>query len=96
MQLLRELEKTYKSLKAAKSQAQKTAAERKWIAASSRAPVRAPRPRLTTLVYGVRPTGERSSLLRCRFCEEQTGRPLFWHRDVNAARNKTRASVPRP
>ena len=96
------LEKTYKSLKAAaKSQAQKTeAAERKRIAASerssrepsarsrapaarSRAPAarsRAPRraPRLTTLVYGV---------LRCRFCEEQTGRPLFWHRDVNAARN---------
>jgi hypothetical protein len=96
------LEKTYKSLKAAaKSQAQKTeAAERKRIAASERssrepsarsrapaarsrapaAPVRAPRraPRLTTLVYGVR---------RCRFCEEQTGRPLFWHRDVNAARN---------
>lgn len=79
------------------------AAERKRIAASERssreplrgthacascgahtlapaAPVRAPRraPRLTTLVYGV---------LRCRFCEEQTGRPLFWHRDVNAARN---------
>jgi hypothetical protein len=31
-----------------------------------------------TLIYGV---------LLCRTCKSRGGRPLFWHRDVNAARN---------
>ena len=68
------LEETHKSPgAAAKSQAQRAAGARARARTGAEAEAR-----LTTRVYGV---------LRCRACQEQLGKPLFWHRDVNAARN---------
>ena len=85
------VEKVYRSLAAAeKCAAQKTEALRLRAkskadqrAAAGRPPPETSRrllfpPRPQTLIYGV---------LLCRKCGSRDGRPIYWHRDVNAARN---------
>ena len=86
-----ELEKVFKSQAAAeKCASQKTEALQRRAKRKADQSMAAGRPAPETphrLLFPPRPERLIYGVLLCRNCGSRDGRPLFWHRDVNAARN---------